>query len=134
MQPIASSLEGRESTFGQVRQALAPEGFTLANWEYDRGFFDKQLDDKAMVYLRLPFEVTEGELDNAEARIRFGTPFVLKHVYQTGNDPTIGYFASQTVAPLVNQFQEPVDKDAPVDPFWAEQAKRVVRRVESLIG
>jgi hypothetical protein len=133
MQPIESSLKGRTDIFADVRDVLAPEGFTLANWDYQQGFFDCQLDDKAMVFLRLPVEVREGQLDYPDALIEFGTPFVLKHVYQTGLDPDIGYATGPQTAALVNQFQEPADKDAPIESHWIQKGEQLVRKVEELI-
>jgi hypothetical protein len=129
MQPIHSSLTGKQGTFGYFRDSLAPDGFTLANWDYRKGYLDRQLDDKAMVFLRLPVEVREGELDNPESLLELGTPFVLKHVYQTGVEENIGY-TNPVTSPLMNQFQEPIDKDAPVDQAWIEKAKSIVRELE----
>jgi hypothetical protein len=129
MQPIHSSLTGKQGTFGYFRDSLAPDGFTLANWDYRKGYLDRQLDDKAMVFLRLPLEVREGELDNPDALLELGTPFVLKHVYQTGVEENIGY-TNPVTSPLMNQFQEPIDKDAPVDQAWIEKAKSIVRELE----
>ncbi|NGQ96649.1 hypothetical protein G3578_15910 [Brevibacillus sp. SYP-B805] len=131
MQTIESRLAGVEGTFGDVRDLLAPDGFSLANnWEYYAGFFDRKLDEEGMVFLRLPFDVIQGKLDTADARIRFGTPFVLKHVYQTGVEEHIGYTSGPLVAPVVNQFQEPVDKDAPLERHWVQQAEAIVRQLE----
>lgn len=129
MQPIHSSLTGKQGTFGYFRDSLAPDGFTLANWDYRKGYLDRQLDDKAMVFLRLPVEVREGELDNPESLLELGTPFVLKHAYQTGVEENIGY-TNPVTSPLMNQFQEPIDKDAPVDQAWIEKAKSIVRELE----
>jgi len=130
MQPIHSSLTGKRGTFGYFRDALSPEGFTLANWDYRKGYLDCQMDDKAMVFLRVPVDVREGELDNPEALLELGTPFVLKHVYQTGVEENIGYYSSHYAAPLMNQFQEPIDKDAPVEQAWIDKATSIVRRLE----
>ncbi len=130
MQPIHSSLTGKLGTYGYFRDSLAPDGFTLANWDYRKGYLDRQLDDKAMVFLRLPVDVKEGELDNPEALLELGTPFVLKHVYQTGVEENIGYSATPAAAPLMNQFQEPINKDAPLDRSWVEKAEAIVRDLE----
>ncbi|MGD8191944.1 YugN family protein [Brevibacillus ginsengisoli] len=130
MQAVASSLEGKQGTYGDLMDQLESEGFVLANWEYDGGYFDRKLDDAGQVFLRLPIAVREGELDNREARVEFGRPFVLKHVYRTGNDPDIGYMGSQVIAPLMNQFQEPVDNDASIEPQWIAQAEEVLRLIE----
>jgi len=128
MHMIESKIDGERGSFGEIREVLAPEGFTLANWEYHSGFFDRQLDDRAMVFLRIPIEVQTGELDNDSAIVRFKTPFVLKHVYQTDVEEEIGNYTN--LSPLMNQFQEPVDKDAHVSGEWVEKAKEVLRRIE----
>lgn len=129
MHVIESSITGISGNFEEIRDAIDNDGFTLANWDYDHGFFDKQLDEKAMVFLRIPIEVIDGQLDSIDAFIRFGTPFVLKHVYQTDVevDPgdTTGLFSS-----FVNQFQEPADKDASVEAHWVEKATEVLRQLE----
>lgn len=130
MHIINSTIAGKQAVFGDIRSRLDRFDFVLANWDYDRGFFDRQLDDKSMVFVRIPFEVREGELDNVDARIEFGTPFVLKHVYQTGVEEEIGYNASHVVSPLLNQFQEPIDKDAPVEESWVRQGEEIVRALE----
>lgn len=132
MKTIQSSLRGIQGTFGQIRDSLAQDDFTLANWEYDGGYFDRKLDEhgQGMVFLRLPFDVMHGRLDDTDARIEFGTPFVLKHVYETGLDDDIGYATGPLVAPVANQFQEPVDKDAGVDERWVRQAGEILRLVE----
>ncbi len=129
MQPIDSSLTGTRGTFGYFRESLEPNGFTLANWDYHRGFFDRKLDDQGMVYLRLPVTVKEGELDSPDAWLELGTPFVLKHVYQTGVEEDIGYYVPVASAAM-NQFQEPADKDAPVEQVWMRKAEAIVRELE----
>lgn len=130
MQQIESSLKGKEGVYGEIRDILEPEGFSLANWNYQQGYLDRKLDDKGMVYLRLPIRVEEGMLDNTDALLQFGTPFVLKHVYQTGTEENVGYYLGPNASALVNQFQEPVDKDAPVEEEWIHTATQVVREVE----
>ncbi|UFJ41196.1 YugN-like family protein [Brevibacillus humidisoli] len=130
MEQLNSTITGKQGSFGQIRDNLEPEGFTLANWDYDRGFFDRQLDDRAMVFLRLPIEVRHGHLDEGDAQIEFGTPFVLKHVYQTGVEENVGYQSSKVAAPLMNQFQEPIEKDAPLDEEWVQKAEMVLHRIE----
>lgn len=133
MQPITSTLEGKQGTYGDLREQLSPEGFSLANWEYDGGYFDRKLDESGMVFLRIPVVVREGELDNTDALLEVGQPFVLKHVYQTGNDPDTGYMSSHFIQPLINQFQEPVEKDAPIEGNWVNNAEDIVRRLEQTI-
>ncbi|ULL14211.1 hypothetical protein DVH26_06995 [Paenibacillus sp. H1-7] len=132
MIPLDSSLVNREEAFDQMRNYLQPYQFSLGgNWEYDHGYFDRALDDDNKVWLRLPFNVTHGVLDGdtdaTDAIIRFGTPFVLKHLYNEGLDREARI---NTVGALVDQFQEPVDKDAPVGDPWVDKAKKVLRQVE----
>ncbi|WP_255298583.1 YugN family protein [Brevibacillus dissolubilis] len=130
MHIMRSAIEGKQTTFGEAKEHLGQEEFTLANWDYDKGYLDRQLDDKAMVFIRIPVEVRDGELDDSQALIEFGTPFVLRHVYRTGNEEDIGYYSSQYAAPLLNQFQEPIDEDAALDQAWIQKAQEVLSRVE----
>jgi hypothetical protein len=137
MIPIESTLANQELEFASFKASLENNQFTLGgNWDYDRGFFDRHLDDEARkVWLRIPFDVLLGkidsELDSPYARIRLGAPFVLKHIYNEGNDPE-GDF--RTYGALFNQFQTPLDKDAEeIEPRWVEAAKRIVQEVEQTL-
>lgn len=130
MELLNSTIVGKRGSFGQIRDILAEDGFTLANWEYKRGFLDRQLDDRAMVFLRIPIEVRHGNLDEGDAQIELGTPFVFKHIYQTGIEENIGYQSSKVIAPLTNQFQEPIEKDASLEEAWIRTAETVLRMVE----
>jgi hypothetical protein len=132
MKPIQSSLPGTRGTFGYFREALQP-AFTLANWDYERGFFDRKLDEQGMVYLRLPVKVLQGELDSADAWLELGTPFVLKHVYQKDVEEDIGPYAPVASA-VMNQFQEPVDKDANIEARWIRKAEAIVKEVENRLA
>ncbi|CAM3285739.1 YugN family protein [Brevibacillus invocatus] len=125
-----SSLPGTRGTFGYIRETLEPD-FTLANWDYEHGYFDCMLDEQGMVYLRLPVKVLQGELDSPDAWLEMGTPFVLKHVYQTGVEEDIGYY-EPVVSAVMNQFQEPVDKDGEVEDRWIRQAEQRVRQLEAI--
>ena len=86
------------------------------------------------MWLRLPFDVVQGEMDanvlDTEARIQFKQPFVLRHLYQEGLDKEAQYSA---FGGLVNQFQEPVDKDAPVETGWVEQAQVILKKAENML-
>jgi len=125
-----SSLPGTRGTYGYFQGALQPD-FTLANWDYEHGYFDCMLDEQGMVYLRLPVKVLQGELDSPDAWLEMGTPFVIKHVYQTGVEQDLVNASVATA--LVNQFQEPVDKDAQVEDRWMKQAEEVVNHVEAIL-
>ncbi len=123
-----ASMIGKEGTYGDLSETFAQYQFTLGgNWDYDRGSFDRILaeDGEATIYLRVPFEVTEGELDAPEAKVVLGTPYVIKHVVQADTTLNEEGFDSG----LMNQFQEPVDPDASLDPRWAEEGRRVVEEV-----
>lgn len=133
MVPLESTLVGREEAFNQVRQYLNTKEFSLGgNWDYDHGYFDRYLDEAHKVWLRIPFQVTHGVLDgdneSTTAVIEIGSPFVLKHVYNEGMDKNA---QAGFVTSLVNQFQDPLDKNAPVEDKWVSQAKTLLKEVES---
>ena len=125
-----SSLPGTRGTYGYIQGALQPD-FSLANWDYEHGYFDCMLDEQGMVYLRLPVKVLQGELDSPDAWLEMGTPFVIKHVYQTGVEQDL--VNASVASAMVNQFQEPVDKDAEVEDRWMKQAEQVVKHVEAIL-
>ncbi|MDQ8738409.1 YugN family protein [Paenibacillus sp. LHD-38] len=134
MIPISSVLESREQHFLETKELLETQRFTLGgNWEYDRGSFDRSLDEGHKVWLRIPFEVVAGHIDvseaDNEATIKLGTPYVLKHLYREGNDPEASV---RVVGALFDQFQAPADPDAHVDPKWIDRAKEALHDVEQL--
>jgi len=132
MHLIPSALTDQERSFTEARDALGRCGFSLGgNWDYDHGTFDCPLDEARKVWLRLPFHVTagvlDGEAEDQGTRIRFDPPFVLKHVYREGPDPEAMVGLSNA---MVDQFQEPADPDAPVEPHWVERARHKLREAE----
>lgn len=134
MVPISSTLTSQVQEFVPFRSTVAERGFVLGgNWDYDHGSFDCALDDANKVWLRIPFEVTIGNLDSEseenDAKIRFGEPYVLKHVYQEGLDREAH---PRTAGALVDQFSDPVDPDAEVEPNWVDEAKRKLREIEAI--
>jgi hypothetical protein len=129
---LDSALAEREEAFDKVRTFLHGFEFVLGgNWDYEHGYFDRYLDEGHKVWLRIPFEVTHGALDGdsetTDAVIHIGSPFVLKHVYNEGLDKEAQV---RTYGALIDQFQEPVDKDAPVESDWVEKAKQLLRQIE----
>ena len=128
-----SSLPGTRATYDYFRETLEPNGFVLANWDYEHGYLDKQLDDQGMVFLRIPVKVLQGELDSPDAWLEMGVPFVLKHVYRTGVEMNTGY-VEPLVSSLMNQFQEPLDKDDEVEERWIQQAELIVRQLEKIFA
>lgn len=133
MKPIQSALENRTDEFDRVKDHLQQFQFTIGgNWDYDHGCFDRSLDEANKVWLRLPFEVTRGQLEGAESpnpgtHILMGTPFVLKHLYNEGLDSEA---VPRTFGAMIDQFQDPVDKDAGVEDHWVRKATELLREVE----
>lgn len=108
---LDTDIEGKQMAFGYAQTELKKQGIIMGgNWEYDKGLFDGILhrDGGETIYLRLPFKVLEGELDQREARIEFEKPFVIKHVVNLGLDKDENSLLSVTG---FNQFQKPLDKD-----------------------
>ncbi|MCM3629215.1 YugN-like family protein [Paenibacillus glycanilyticus] len=134
MIPISSSLEARQQAFTDSRDWLQQHQFSLGgNWDYTNGSFDRALDEENKVWLRLPFEVTNGSVvdvtADTNAIITFETPYVLRHEYQEGNDPEA---SARVVGALFDQFQAPSNPDAHVDSKWVDKAKDVLKEVEKL--
>lgn len=133
MKPIqGTALENRLKPFGTLRRELENYGFSVGgNWDYDHGYLDKVMNEEQTVYLRIPFQMIEGTLDGMNSDTsnlaKVGTPFVLKHLYREGNDPdgSVGVVDS-----MVNQFQEPKNKDADIEEHWVEQARALLAEVE----
>jgi len=114
------------------KRELERLGFVIGgNWDYDHGSFDRPLDDRRQVWVRLPFGVVSGRLDaeapEQDTKIRFGTPYVLRHVYEEGLDEDAVPFGSGGV---FDQFRDPADPDAEVAPHWREMAEIVLRQAE----
>ncbi len=84
MLQFESKIIGKEIGFGYLRDKIINQGFTIGgNWEYDKGSFDSVLwkEEGETIYLRVPFIVTAGELDNEDAQIRFQKPFMMRGHY-----------------------------------------------------
>jgi len=123
-----ASIIGKTGEYGPLSKQFGQFDFVLGgNWDYDHGSFDRIVaeDGESTIYLRVPFEVTEGELDAPDAKVVFGTPYVIKHVAQA--DTTLNEEGLDSG--LMNQFQEPADPDASLDPRWAEEGRRLVEEV-----
>ncbi|MFF2480697.1 YugN family protein [Paenibacillus sp. NPDC058071] len=135
MMPLSSSLESRQEHFTELRNLLEQQGFSLGgNWDYTNGSFDRALDEAQKVWLRIPFQVITGHVDDSaqdrDAKIVLGTPYVLKHVYNEGND--LGGNGG-LVSGLFNQFQPPLDPDARIEPKWLSRAKKALEEAEQAI-
>ncbi|GIP28435.1 hypothetical protein J23TS9_35650 [Paenibacillus sp. J23TS9] len=129
---LESRLENIEDRFVNIDGYLCTHDFTLAgNWDYKHGYLDKRLDQERMVWLRIPFHVTKGNLDGecggCHATVKLGRPFVFKYIYNTGTDK---HATPHLMGALFDQFQPPLDDDAPLDEFWVEHARKVLNEVE----
>ena len=113
---IESELNGRYAHYGQLRDKICQHGFCIgSNWEFDRGSFDTKIfydrEEGETIYLRMPFEVMEGMMDDYNTVIRFLDPYVIKHVVNVGLDYDGSSFIDAT---RFSQFQTPIDTDAPI--------------------
>ena len=125
---LETDIEGKQTYFGMAQKELKRQGLALGgNWEYDSGFFDGILhrDKGETIYIRLPFQVIEGELDHSDAFIEFLKPFVIKHVVHVGLDKDENSLLSATG---FNQFQKPLDKDGHIHDKneWQEFGEEIV--------
>ncbi|HZG56848.1 YugN family protein [Paenibacillus sp.] len=131
---LESELTNRELDFAELKDKLERQQFTLGgNWDYNQGCFDRRLDgEKQTVWLRIPFEVSHGQIDpdapQPGTRVVVGTPYVLRHLYNDGDDHDAHLYL---LTATVNQFQAPVDPDASVSPEYVTKAKDVLRAVAS---
>lgn len=111
---LNTDIEGRQMTFGEAQTMLKEHGFVLGGgWEYDRGLFDGVMHREGgeTIYVRIPFQVIEGELDRRDALLEFQQPFVIKHVVNLGLDKDEN---SLTTVLGLNQFQKPIDTDGQI--------------------
>jgi hypothetical protein len=132
MKSLESKLEHVQESFDSVRANLHKHEFTLGgNWDYDHGYFDRNLDEAQKVWLRIPFQVItgrlEGDTEATDAFVQIGTPFVLKHLYNEGLDSGA---QAETYGALVDQFQAPVDSDADLEDPWIQKASALLKEVE----
>ncbi|MFS0689454.1 YugN family protein [Sporosarcina sp. 179-K 8C2 HS] len=114
MLKLQTELEGQTASFGVVSDCIRKLGYHMGgNWDYDRGCFDHILCQEGgeTIYIRIPFFVTQGELDDYEASIKFGTPYIIKHVVHVGLDRDGDSLLDATG---FSQFQQPIDKDGKI--------------------
>jgi hypothetical protein len=131
---IDSSVEGYQTTYRKLRDLLYAEGFHLGGgYEYDHGYFDHALDweenEGYHYYLRIPAYALQGELDDPDAIIQLGKPFIIKHEFlKNSNDLTedIGVASA-----LVNQFTKPIPADQDeIDEKWIVRAKSIMQKIQ----
>ena len=133
---LNSQIVGQQATFGQIQNMCKHHGYCLAGtWEYDRGHYDAILwrDGGETIYVRIPFNVINGELDRADAQLEFETPYIIKHVVNIGLDRDENSIA--TVLGF-NQFQKPLDTDGHIDnkDKWIEAGEQAVEHFMKYIS
>lgn len=133
---LETDIEGKQMTFGDAEREMRKQGLVMGgNWDYDRGLFDGILHRESgeTIYLRLPFQVLEGELDREDAVIEFLKPFVIKHVVHVGLDKTENSLLSITG---FNQFQKPLDQDGHIHDKneWQEFGEELVGNLLDTLG
>lgn len=131
MLKLQSELEGQVASFGVVSNCIRDLGYQLGgNWDYDNGCFDHTLcrEEGVTIYIRIPFFVTHGELDNFNATIKFGTPYVIKHVVHVGLDRE---GSSLLDATGFSQFQQPIDTDGKIidKNRWIHAGEEAVKKL-----
>ncbi len=131
---LTTGLEGKRTLYGTIRHRLEDAGYHLGgNWDYHGGFFDRILnrEEGETIYVRAPFEVIAGVLDEDKASIVFKTPFLIKHVVNIGFESD----ESSLLTATFNQFQDPVDKDGriPDKRKWEEIGTREVNRLIAIL-
>lgn len=131
---LESELTDNIYVFHELEQALTPLGFSLAdNWEYDHGYLDYKIDDQeGYQYLRIPFEVTASDFDSPSdsTMVIIRQPYLLSHVYQDSIDDHVreGNFRA-----MVDQFQEPKDKDGEFPEKFISTGKQVLEDAEQAL-
>ncbi len=133
MQEFSSAVEGKQFKLKELEDKLKPLGYSIGGgWEYDHGYFDYKIDEEVgYTFLRLPFQAVDGELDQRGVTVQLGQPYLLNHKFNRGLDdnpnPTEGLVPMNS---LVNQFSNPVDKDATIDQKYMPTARSLIRELE----
>lgn len=127
---IPSAIENHQFKLIELENKLKPLGYVIGgNWDYDSACFDYKIDDDgAYQYLRVPFFAVEGEIGEKGVVVRLGRPFLLAHEYNSGLDDNVMEYN-----PFFNQFSEPTNKDAEIEPKYVSIGKSLVRELESTL-
>ena len=80
--------------------------------------------------MRLPFQAVDGQLDANNCTVKLGRPFLLSHLFEAELDDEAG---TGTFSGTINQFQEPVDKDASFPQAYIDEGKALVQELEMLL-
>lgn len=129
---IPSDLEGKSFDLYKLEQKLKPIGYSIGgNWDYDKGSFDYKIDNEdGYQFLRLPFTAIDGQLDEKGCTVELGRPFLLSHLYEDGLDDHVN---SSVFSGSLNQFSEPIEKDARFPEGQVSIGKSLVKELESLL-
>jgi hypothetical protein len=129
---ISSGIEGQQLALSELEEKLKPLGYSIGgNWDYDHGSFDYKISDKdGYLFLRIPFNAIEGQLDADGCRVEITRPFLLSHVYQKGLDD---HAHSSNTTAIFNQFSEPVEEDGDVPTRYVEIGESLLKEVESTL-
>jgi hypothetical protein len=131
MLKLQTNLNGKQTQYGLARDVLAEHGFDLGgSWDYSWGVFDTVLsrNENETVYLRIPFHVLDGEVEQNDASIEFDIPYLVKHVVNMGLDKDENSLLTTTG---INQFQDPLDTDAQIKQKdkWGEIGEKAIEQV-----
>ncbi|EIJ80722.1 hypothetical protein PB1_10197 [Bacillus methanolicus PB1] len=129
---IPSKVEGLHFDLYKLEQLLKPLGYSIGgSWEYDHGSFDYKIDDEAgYQFLRIPFRAIDGQLDTHSCTVKVERPYLLSHIYESGLDDNASIGNTLT---SLNQFSEPVDKDASFPEKYIDIGKSLVNELESVL-
>jgi hypothetical protein len=132
---LQSEVVGKEIKLKDLEDKLKPLGYDIGGgWEYDHGYFDYKIDEEeGYTFLRLPFQAIDGELEQRGVTVRIGKPFLLNHKYQEGLDDNPDVFNGMfrmAYNSSINQFQEPIDKDAEVNQKYMPTARSLLQELE----
>lgn len=128
---LHSDIEGKIAYFGQLKDKIEDYGYVFGgNWDYNIGSFDSILwrEGGETIYVRVPFHVLEGALDDYNTLIEFQKPYVIKHVVNIGLDTDEN---SLLTATGFNQFQDPIDPDGNIDNEnrWEKVGQKEVNKI-----
>lgn len=127
---LPSQIENQQFTLIDLEKKLKPLGYDIGgNWDYDHGYFDYKINDEgSYLFLRVPFTAIDKQLDERGVVVQLGQPFLLSHLYNKGLDDHVA-----DPNPLVNQFSEPVDKDAEFPQQWVLTGQKLVAELEAVL-
>lgn len=137
MLSIPSDLEGKRALYGDFHRDFEKEGFHICgNWEYYHAYFDAVLHQQegVTIYVRLPAKVVQGKLDQEDALLEFGRPFLIKHIVHIGIvEGEADYSALNAIG--LDQFQAPLDPDDRIEQEgkWRRAGRQAISRIEGYV-